>query len=161
MPSIKSDPFATPFPHSQNPMNLRRDFFIVIALVCLSSSISTAENPDAQSDIQKQINAGFESYKTEGGEGAWKSWCLLALPMEGAHDSFIGNLAHMEQYFGKPTKVEFIKKLEISPSYCKYYYLWGFEKQAVFVEFICYQPNDKWLILHVKLDTDVKKVPDN
>src|SRR5271155_5628173 len=109
---------------------LMKKFVLIIIFVSTYGFVSAQEQA-SKIEIPEQIATGFESYKSHGAAGAWLAWnqdIQFSDNKEQNKKAFVDTMATAELNFGAPTRVEFIKEVSISPSYCKIYYLLCFEK---------------------------------
>jgi hypothetical protein len=135
--------------------------FITITLFCLGHYSGIAQETSDTSDVTKQILAGIEAYKQTGADSAWQIWNKDAnFPAAGerGEDKFLLAVAQIENNYGKMVKFELIKQIYIGSSYCKIYYLWGFERRPVFMGFACYRIKDQWKLIEFGLSASAPDV---
>ena len=73
-------------------------------------------------------------------------WPLPPVEIDGLANQINTQWSIVNQRFGEPTGIEFIREERLGKSFVKYYYLHKFENHAIYWKFVFYKPVDKWKI---------------
>jgi hypothetical protein len=127
---------------------------LLLAFSCCNRGIAQ----DAQKiPVPDQITEGFDLFATKGMGEAWDRWNedgYLTERTQTSREAFVDAMSGAQARNGKPLGFELIKEVAFGSSYCRFYFLWRFEKKPVFVGFSCYKPADKWMVINFWIEND-------
>lgn len=86
-----------------------------------------------------------EKFK-EGFNDAKKYWPIPPVEIDGLVNQIKQQWSIVNQRFGKPIEIEFIKKEGIGKSFLRYFYLHKFQNHAIYWRIDFYKPNREWKI---------------
>lgn len=124
-------------------------FWIIAIILIVAQSVSAQTLNDIEETrlLSNKIMQHF--LKTEFIEGldiAKGYWPLPPVEIDGLANQISTQWSIVQQRFGKPTGMEFIKEERIGKSFVRFYYLHKFENHAIYWKFTYYKPDKEWKI---------------
>ena len=138
--------------------------FIIALILIMAQSASAGTLNDIQ-EIKSLSNKIMQHFiKAEFVEGldiAKSYWPLPPVEIDGLANQINTQWSIVQQRFGKPTGMEFIKEERLGNSFVRFYYLHKFENHAIYWRFTYYKPEKAWKIngINFKDDLDFLFVP--
>jgi len=116
----------------------------IFSLNTSASSFKTESEIRVYSDrimnqiLKEDFNKAFDSIKNY--------WPMPSVEIDGLVNKIKQQWPLVNQRFGKPTNIEFIREERIGKSFLRYYYLHKFTNHAIYWRMDFYKPNKEWKI---------------
>ena len=123
---------------------------LLIVLIIIIAHSASAEPLEQISETKSLSNTIMQHFlKAEFIKGldiAKAYWPLPPVEIDGLANQINTQWSIVQQRFGKPTGIEFIKEERLGKSFVRYYYLHKFENHAIYWKFTYYRPKNEWKI---------------
>jgi hypothetical protein len=134
---------------------------LIIIILALPSSIYAQELKSIEQTKElatKATNLFGERKLREGFTVLKKYWPLPESEIENLINQTEMQWTMVDQRFGKPISVEFVREEKIASSFIKYLFIQKFENHAIRWEIIFYKPKRQWKVNNIKWDDDIKQL---
>jgi hypothetical protein len=138
-------------------MRALRVWVIVLMIISAQSASGASLNEisDTKSLSDKITQHFLKSEFIEGLNIAKMHWPLAPVEIDGLANKINTQWSIVQQRFGKPTGMEFIKEERLGKSFVRFYYLHKFENHAIYWKFTYYKPKDKWKVNGITFRDDL------
>jgi len=117
---------------------------MVFSLQVFAGGFSTPA--DAKKFTDKTVELFYQMKFKEGLNAAKAYWPLPEVEIDSLGNQINQQWPLVQQRFGQPTGIEFIRSEKIANSFVRYYYLHKFQNHAIYWRFDFYKPNNQWKI---------------
>lgn len=132
---------------------------LFLALICFAGTTQAKDmkSPDDAKALateaislfgKKRIRQGFTMLK--------EYWPIPEAEIENLINQTEMQWTMIDQRFGQPISVEFVREEKIAQSFIKYLFIQKFENHAIRWEIIFYKPQSRWKVNNVKWDDQIK-----
>jgi hypothetical protein len=134
---------------------MNKYIFILLTFVSFNSFASSF---NSENEIRSYSDKLMQQVLKEDFDNAFNTmkpyWPIPAVEIDGIVNQIKLQWPIVNQRFGKPTGIEFIREERIGKSFLRYYYLHKFENHAIYWRLDFYKPVNTWKINGVNfLDT--------
>ena len=131
---------------------------IVLLIITAQSAYgaSLKEISETKSLSRKIMQHFLKAEFVEGLSIAKAHWPLPPVEIDGLANKINTQWSIVQQRFGKPTGMEFIKEERLGKSFVRFYYLHKFENHAIYWKFTYYKPKDKWKVNGITFRDDLE-----
>ena len=139
-------------------MKTLRVWAIVLMIIAAQSASGASLNEisDTKSLSHKIMQHFLKSEFVEGLNIAKAHWPLPPVEIDGLANKINTQWSMVQQRFGKPTGIEFIKEERLGKSFVRFYYLHKFENHAIYWKFTYYKAKNKWKVNGITFRDDLE-----
>ena len=139
-------------------MKALRVWVVVLMIITAQSAsgASLSEISDTKSLSHKIMQHFIKSEFVEGLNIAKAHWPLPPVEIDGLANKINTQWSMVQQRFGKPTGIEFIKEERLGKSFVRFYYLHKFENHAIYWKFTYYKAKDNWKVNGITFRDDLE-----
>ena len=126
---------------------MRAWIIVLMIIVAQSASAASLNDISGTKSLSNKIMQHFlKAEFVKGLDIAKAYWPLPPVEIDGLANQINTQWSVVQQRFGKPTGMEFIKEERLGKSFVRFYYLHKFENHAIYWRFTYYKPKKEWKI---------------